>query len=202
MEIVGISAKLLELAAAKAEEAGVAIGGLHLGSATDLSRFPADSRDAVLCMGPMYHLIEPADRDLALRECLRILRPGGLVFVAFVSVLGRVFDLVRNYPENLLDNVPRIADLVNGPSIASSDEARFTDAYFVQPEDVAPLMQTYPVEQLALLGVEGLTAQSEAVITGVNRSVTHAWIELAIRTAASPAALYGSDHLLFVGRKR
>ena len=153
-------------------------------------------------MGPMYHLTEQADRDRAMSECLRTLRPGGLIFVAFVSVLGRVFDIVRNYPEKLLADLPRMTDLVNGPSLSSSDEPRFTDAFFVQPADVGQIMSAYSIEQLEVLGVEGLTSQSEPVVTGINQDVTDAWIEFAIRTASTPAAIYGSDHILYVGRKK
>lgn len=41
--------------------------------------------DAVLLQGPVYHLRSRADRLRALREALRIVRPGGPVFVAAIS---------------------------------------------------------------------------------------------------------------------
>ena len=92
-------------------------------------------------------------------------------------------------------------EVVNGPSVASHDEPGFTDAFFVQPSDVPAIMAAYPVEQLELLGVEGLTSQSEKAVTGISQEVTDAWIKLAIGTASTTAALYGSDHILYIGRK-
>jgi hypothetical protein len=41
--------------------------------------------DAVLLLGPLYHLPRRADRVQALREARRIARPGGAVFGAVIS---------------------------------------------------------------------------------------------------------------------
>ncbi|MGH3488308.1 MAG: class I SAM-dependent methyltransferase, partial [Actinopolymorphaceae bacterium] len=43
-------------------------------------RRPDASVDAVLLLGPLYHLTERADRLRALEEVHRVLRPGGVVF--------------------------------------------------------------------------------------------------------------------------
>lgn len=44
----------------------------------DARRLPwaNESKDAVLMAGPMYHLTEPAERRVAVREAIRVLRPG------------------------------------------------------------------------------------------------------------------------------
>lgn len=46
---------------------------------------PNCSVDAVLLLGPLYHLQDRADRVLALREARRIVRAGGCVFAAAIS---------------------------------------------------------------------------------------------------------------------
>lgn len=38
-----------------------------------------------LLLGPLYHLIDPADRAAALTEAVRVTRPGGLVAAAAIS---------------------------------------------------------------------------------------------------------------------
>ncbi len=43
------------------------------------------SVDAVLLLGPLYHLVDPADRRRALTEAARIVRPGGAVAAAAIS---------------------------------------------------------------------------------------------------------------------
>jgi SAM-dependent methyltransferase len=44
-----------------------------------------DACDAVLLLGPLYHLEDPDDRLLALREARRVVRPGGHVYAAAIS---------------------------------------------------------------------------------------------------------------------
>ncbi|NJK93684.1 MAG: class I SAM-dependent methyltransferase [Bacteroidales bacterium] len=53
--------------------------------ATQLSWIPDCSSDAVLLMGPLYHLINDEHRAQALVQCQRILKSGGLLFSVFLS---------------------------------------------------------------------------------------------------------------------
>jgi hypothetical protein len=41
--------------------------------------------DAVLLLGPLYHLAVKAERAAAIRAAARILRPGGPLFAAAIS---------------------------------------------------------------------------------------------------------------------
>src|SRR5947208_15563046 len=67
-----------------ADAAGVP--GIHtaVGDVRDLD-LPDASVDAVLLLGPLYHLTHRAERVHALRECARVVRPGGPVFAAAIS---------------------------------------------------------------------------------------------------------------------
>ena len=57
---------------------------LRQGNALDLSRFPDDTFDMTLLLGPMYHLKSNEDQTQALREALRVTKPGGLLYAAYV----------------------------------------------------------------------------------------------------------------------
>ncbi len=52
--------------------------------------------DAVLLLGPLYHLLESRDRLLALREARRVSKPGGTVFAAAISRYALPGDGIRN----------------------------------------------------------------------------------------------------------
>lgn len=66
---------------------------------------PDASVDAVLLLGPLYHLTDGADRIRALAECARIVRPGGPVFAAAITRWAPRLDgvlkarLYLEYPE-------------------------------------------------------------------------------------------------------
>jgi SAM-dependent methyltransferase len=52
--------------------------------------------DAVLLLGPLYHLLDPQDRLLALREARHVSKPGGIVFAAAISRHALAGDGIRN----------------------------------------------------------------------------------------------------------
>lgn len=80
------------------------LADMYTGSITDLSRFDSGIFDVVLNMGAFYH-IGNEDRQLAMTECLRVLKPGGLLAVSYinnaaVSVLS-ISDRLRNMEDVL-----------------------------------------------------------------------------------------------------
>jgi SAM-dependent methyltransferase len=70
------------------------------------------SVDAVLLLGPLYHLTKRADRIQALREALRVVRPGGPVFGAAISRWAARYDGVLRL--RLYEQMPAMLDAV-GP---------------------------------------------------------------------------------------
>jgi ubiquinone/menaquinone biosynthesis C-methylase UbiE len=63
---------------------GAAIKSCATGDARHLE-IESNTANAVLLMGPMYHLTETADRMQALAEAYRVLSPGGLLFASAIS---------------------------------------------------------------------------------------------------------------------
>lgn len=53
------------------------------GDARDLSAFAENTFDITLILGPMYHLFTEDDQKQALREAVRITKPGGTIFAAY-----------------------------------------------------------------------------------------------------------------------
>lgn len=53
--------------------------------ATNLAAFHDEVFDNVICLGPMYHLITIEQQEKCISECLRVLKPGGLLAVAYIS---------------------------------------------------------------------------------------------------------------------
>jgi SAM-dependent methyltransferase len=64
--------------------------------ATRLEWIDACSADAILLMGPLYHLIGEEHRAVALSHCNRILKPGGYLFSVFLSPFPQTMS-TQNY---------------------------------------------------------------------------------------------------------
>jgi SAM-dependent methyltransferase len=129
-----------------------------LGDARDLSEVD-ESADAVLLFGPMYHLTEAADRQHALAEARRVLRPGGrLLAVAicrFASLLDGLYRGWLDDPDfrpiverDLADGQHRNPDPVGRPEF-------FTKAYFHTPDGLAAEIDRAGFTDVATYGVEG-----------------------------------------------
>jgi SAM-dependent methyltransferase len=93
-----------------ADAAGTPEVRTAVGDARDLD-LPGASVDAALLLGPLYHLIDRAERIRALRECARIVRPGGSVFAAAISRWAlRIDGMLR---ERIYLMHPAAADLID-----------------------------------------------------------------------------------------
>lgn len=118
--------------------------------------WPAESFDAVLMLGPLYHLQERDDRLAALREAHRILRPGGLLFAAAVSRFAALLDmLVRldNLHEEGVMDVVRTA--IDTGKFHGADRDLFTNAYFHYPEELLSEVEQVGFTAAQMFNIEG-----------------------------------------------
>ena len=79
-----ISPTNIEIAQEEAQAGAPALAAMEVADARAVAR-PDASADAVLLMGPLYHIVQREDRVLALREALRLLKPGGMLYAAGIT---------------------------------------------------------------------------------------------------------------------
>jgi ubiquinone/menaquinone biosynthesis C-methylase UbiE len=188
----------LALARQRASEIGVEVAAVVHGNALDLSRFAADAFDAVLLLGPLYHLVTQPERDQAVREALRVLRPGGMFFAAFITLYAPFRDsIAKGYLKKLADD-PSLAETLLRDQ---SDNVGFTDAWFARPAEVRPWLETFPLRTRALLATEGVAAGHEQHLNALDEASFEYWVDLSYRLCGDPHLLGAADHLLYVGEK-
>lgn len=66
-------------------EPGMALEAQVLDAQSAVDMQADASFDAVLCLGPMYHLVTEQERVQLLEGCLRVVKPGGKVFLSFIN---------------------------------------------------------------------------------------------------------------------
>ena len=200
--VFDLSSGCLRLATEKAREAGVALAAYEQGSATDLSRFPDESFDAVLLMGPLYHLLDEADRAQALAEVRRVLKPGGVLFAAFISRYAPFRHSAAHAPTWLLEQPDLVELILHTGCLPPRGEAGSTFvAHFAHPTEVAPLCWRAGFEVLSVLGVEGMVSVIEEGVNALAGAAWDAWVDLNHRLAKDPCIHGGVEHLLVVAHK-
>jgi len=66
-------------------EPGMDLEAICADALSALCVLPDRGFDAVLLMGPLYHLYEDQDRLRCLQECARVTKPGGYIYPAFIN---------------------------------------------------------------------------------------------------------------------
>jgi SAM-dependent methyltransferase len=174
-----------------------------VGAARELAE-PDASVDAVLMLGPLYHLTDRADRVRAWREAARVVKPGGVVVAAVITRFAEIFDgFISGYADD--DTFNRIVDvtMATGEHRNIAERTWFSTAYFHRPEEVEPEAVEAALHVERLLGVEG-----PMWLTG---NTVDEWLTDEARTAhllhrlrqieAEPSLLGASSHLLAVARR-
>jgi SAM-dependent methyltransferase len=159
---LGYTVRHRDLMALHVEQLTAAAAGLDIDSSVaDARQLDLDdaSVDAVLLLGPLYHLRQRLDRLQALREAWRIVKPGGPVFVAAITRWAARLNAVlveRAYRvlPLILDEIDAVEQTgVLGPLFPGS----FT-GYGHRPRQFASEIRAAGFELVDLVGVEGPTA--------------------------------------------
>jgi SAM-dependent methyltransferase len=185
---------------AAAELAGVTAS---VGDARALTEADA-SHDAVLLLGPLYHLPDRTERVAAWREAARVVRPGGPVIGAAISRYASMHDgFLHGY-----DRDPRFqevvrADLAGGVHRVPADrEGWFTTAYFHHPAELAAEMRDAGLTAGRVLPVEGafwLLGGVGEILDDAGR--TAVLLEMLRGVEEEPTLLGSSAHLLAIGQR-
>lgn len=189
----------LAFAREKASETGVRPADLQQGDARDLSQFADAEFDAVLLMGPLYHLLEIEDRRRAVREARRVLRPGGRMLASFITRYAAHLDLAQKDPARLLEAgalYERI--LVDGRLPPRSGQGDEFVAYFAHPTEARPFFLGCGLDVLAVLAQEGLTGPLEEHLKGLAPDAWQAWVDVNYETASEATIQGSAAHLLVV----
>ena len=115
------------------------------------------SVDAVLLLGPLYHLETPDDRVAALAEAARVVRPGGPVLAAVISRWApRLHGLLA---ERLYERYPAIVSVVEEVERSGMLPPLFEGAfcgYTHRPAELEAEVRAAGLELVDLVGVEGV----------------------------------------------
>jgi SAM-dependent methyltransferase len=113
--------------------------------------------DAVLLLGPLYHLTERAERVGALAEARRVLRPGGIVAAAAISRFASLLDGLKY--DRLGEPAFRAIverDLAEGQHRNPDRHPEwFTTAYFHRPDELEGELAEAGLATEGTFGVEG-----------------------------------------------
>ena len=121
-----------------------------------------NSADAVLLMGPLYHIIDYCERIRALKECCRLLKPGGVIFSAALTPFSVLLDKLTVYS-------PGGGSYLENPDFLAMVERELNDGCHLNPnkEVYAGLGSSHLHTAKALKAELEAGGFSETVVHGV-----------------------------------
>jgi 2-polyprenyl-3-methyl-5-hydroxy-6-metoxy-1,4-benzoquinol methylase len=201
VHLVDVASRLLEAAQERLARAGF---GEHIlsvthASATDLSFIPAESCDAVLMLGPFYHLSLPEERRQAAASARRVLRKGGLLFAAGINRMTMLSWIYKDGPEKILEDVEWLAPYVKTGNFPAPEPGVPPTIYMTTSAEFRADFTEF--QEIALAGVESFAQWHEENLLKLTPEQAETWLDLIEETGKMPEGLGLAGHFLYIGQK-
>ncbi|WP_390903269.1 MULTISPECIES: class I SAM-dependent methyltransferase [Vibrio] len=169
-------------------------------NATDVSFVPDSSQDMVLILGPLYHIQEESERQAVIREAHRILKPNGVVAVAYISRFF-VAGLLAKMSSTLIS--PQILSELNETGLVTSKDvdAFFRTGYFAKPSEIENLTKSEGFCIEKHVATDGFGRYIGSEINSLSEQQYQAWLQHHLLVCSEPSLLGSSNHGLVIARK-
>jgi len=171
------------------------------GDARDLSAFENDIYDITLVLGPLYHLHEKEDKKKVISEALRVTKPGGVVFAAYIISDGVILDdgIIRNK----FDIREKIAlGKLDAETFRTKLEPPDDIFEFVRKEDIDDLMQDFSATRLHYLATDLITRLVSEKINEMSDEQFDFYFKCHLAICERPDVVGMTVHSLDVFRKK
>ena len=169
------------------------------GDVRDLRRWPDAHFDAVLLLGPLYHLLAPRERARAVREARRVLKPGGPIIASAIARFTPARLALKYWPDQVF--TPELRQALPHGAAPAVPGAAWTDAAYLTPGQLRRLFERNGFRTITLAATEGFAAFMEDAVNRLSEAEWPAWLALVVETCTDPTLLGAAAHTLYVGRK-
>jgi len=121
--------------------------------------------------------------------------------VSFISAYAPIVDCMKFRPEGVIDEKAAMLHYLQDGRHNTRTAQGFTDAYFMNPDNIAPFMAQFPLKPVKIMAVEGLAALLEERLMQLPEAPFMAWIDILEAICEHPAVFGSCEHLLYIGEK-
>ena len=165
---------------------------IYCGSICDLSRFAVNSFDAVLNLGAYYHITDKSERDRAIIECKRVVKPGGLVFIAYLPKHANFIKYCDTWQDRTKD-----FDLYLKRG-HMDDDSLF---YATTPEAIEDELSSFGFEIVKNVATDGLKYVFRKQLNELPEDLYQKFLKHHFDMCEQRTLIGYSEHALIVGRK-
>ncbi len=195
-----LSERLIKIALEKNSKTKLAENiDFMVGDARDLDFLKnGASYDAVLVMGPLYHLPNESDRSLVLTNAFALLKNNGILFSTHISRFAVFGDMMRKDP-SWIYNKTEISSLLNEGT--SKDSIQGFPGFFSDINDIIPMHERAGFRTEAFGAVEPCIGPNDDLFNNMQGEYRSEWVEQLFMLSRERSLIGASRHLIYVGRK-
>lgn len=183
---------------AKAHNVNIAT---HKANAKDVPFIESDSQDVALVLGPLYHIQREADRKAVIQEAYRILKPNGVVAIAYISRFFIAGLLAKMSGELVSTEI--LSELSEAGVVTSMEvDAFFRTGYFAKPSEIEELAEGAGLSIERHVATDGHGRYMSAEINSLTENQYKAWLQYHLEVCDEPSLLGLSNHGLVIARKK
>lgn len=170
------------------------------GNALDLSAFPDNQYDMTLVLGPLYHLYTVEDKRQAISEAIRVTKPGGIIFAAYVISDGCLLD--EGFHRNNINVAEYIKNgLLDAETFAAKSEPK--DLFeLVRKEDIDELMSGFSTVRLHYVATDGSALLLREAIDKMDNDTFELYLKYHFATCERADLAGVTSHALDIFKKQ
>lgn len=167
------------------------------GNAVDLSVYKDNTFDITLCLGPLYHLFKEEETTSAIKEAIRVTKPGGKIYLAFI-----LFDLTMltwGFKEkNVYENYGENKQISENFKPNNAEELIFNMRYF---EDIKKLIESFNLKTINYVATDGIGRVIKDEINQMSEEEYNLYIKYHLSICEREDLIGYSGHILAILEK-
>ena len=141
-------------------------------------------------------MTEEKDKSKCISECLRVLRPGGILAVAYINKFAVCVSEIKKNKEKLVGS--NTINIINA-GVEFGDER---DVFcFTSPKEIEQLISHFNVEKLENISADGVGYLMSNIINNYTEKEFDLWFKHHLTTCREESILGYSLHGLYICKK-
>ena len=203
--LADLSDELIHKAEAYGKEQKTVLESYDVVNATDLSRYNDGEFDAVILLGPLYHLLEESERMQCVSEVNRVLKRSGVVFASFIPRLSGSIALVDryfNHPDQV--NSGTLMKTFQSGKFCNLADVGFQEGYYPSVDEIDELFSVNGFDKILIRSLRGFCYEKEDALYKLETEDPEMYImtmQLLNETSTNRAIIEMCGHAIYVGKK-
>ena len=167
---------------------------INEGNALDLYMYNDNTFDITLLLGPVYHLFSIEEKREAIEEAIRVTKPSGKIFIAYIT--NDIVILSYGLKKGNLLKLKDVCD--ENYRVKEIPEEIFSVEYV---EEFDNMMKDFSVKKLCEIAVDGLSESLSDYINELSEEEYKVWLDYHFKNCERKDLMGYSSHVLYICEK-